>query len=333
MNNFSKTLCVLVTGLILQAGMIAFADTTLQSTPEMLEKYKNVKVYYLTDMPGEIEDFEKAIKKNPLDPENYSQIAVRYANKAYSEKDIWEKTMLRSNAIDYYSQAIELNPYNYRYLELRAALLKETGLFTLAAKDYQKAIELINASCTDDSACINIKISYYENFSKCIASVWEKEDYLNAEKVLVEGTKVLSDKPEIYVALGDFYKGNHYIGYKNYKKAIAAYNEALKLNPNYAEAYMAIAYIYNLQEKYEESIVYYTKAIENANELMKPFYYKYRADCYSVCLKDYAKAKEDYQKAIELFKTYDKTFGLSMNSPLFISECERYIKECEANLN
>lgn len=331
---YSKILCGCVLSTVLFAGGIAMADDgKLQSTPEMLEKYKNTKVYYLTDMPGEIEDFEKAIKKNPLDPENYAQIAVRYTNKAHDGKDIFERGMLLSTAVDYYSKAIELNPYNYRYYELRASLLEKSRLYILASKDYAKAIELINNSCNDDQGCINLKIMYYLNFVRCTTGLDDKEEALNAEKVLLEGSKILSDKPEIFVAMGDFYKGNLYGGYKNYKKAIDAYNTALKINPNYAEAYLGIAYIYNLQEKFEKSIEYYTKAVENANDLLKPFYYKYRADCYCVCLKDYAKAKADYQKAIELFKTFDKKFGLSLDSPHFIAECEEYIEDCNDKLN
>ena len=91
---YSKILCGCVLSAVLFAGGIAMADDVkLQSTPEMLEKYKNTKVYYLTDMPGKIEDFEKAIEKNPLDPENYFQIAIRYENKAYVEKDEFKKAI------------------------------------------------------------------------------------------------------------------------------------------------------------------------------------------------------------------------------------------------
>ena len=151
-------------------------DVKLQSTPEMLEKYKNTKVYYLTDMPGEIEDFEKAIKKNPLDPENYAQIGVRYSNKAYEEKKLFEKGVLLATAVDYYSKAIELNPYNYRYYELRASDLERSGSHIFASKDYAKAIELINNSCNDEQGCINLKTMYYVSFANCIAgtTAWDR---------------------------------------------------------------------------------------------------------------------------------------------------------------
>ena len=331
---YSKILCGCVLSAVLFAGGIAMADDVkLQSTPEMLEKYKNTKVYYLTDMPGEIEDFEKAIKKNPLDPENYAQIGVRYSNKAYEEKKLFEKGVLLATAVDYYSKAIELNPYNYRYYELRASDLERSGSHIFASKDYAKAIELINNSCNDEQGCINLKTMYYQDFARCTTGLYDKKEALNAEKVLLEGAKILNDKPELFVAIGDFYTGNSYGGYKNYKKAIAAYNTAIKTDPNYAQAYLGIAYIHNLQENFEKSIEYYSKAVENANDLLKPFYYKYRADCYYVCLKDYTKAKEDYKKAVELFKTNDNKFGLSNSYPYFILECEDYIKGCDNYLN
>ena len=331
---YSKILCGCVLSAVLFAGGIAMADDVkLQSTPEMLEKYKNTKVYYLTDMPGEIEDFEKAIKKNPLDPENYEQIAIRYENKADVEKDEFKKAILNSKALDYYSMAIELNPYNYRYLELRASLLKKSSYSTLAAKDYQKLIELINAGYGDEQTCANLKISYYMSFANCVAGTTDKKEFLNAEKVLLQGIKHLPDNPAIYIVLGTFYKGDPYMGYKDYKKAIKAYNQALSLNPNYAFAYFNLADIYYRLEQYDTSVTYYSKAIEHANDLEKPFYYKYRADCYFNDIKDYAKAKEDYKKAVELFKTNDNKFGLSNSYPYFILECEDYIKGCDNYLN
>ncbi len=331
---YSKILCGCVLSAVLFAGGIAMADDVkLQSTPEMLEKYKNTKIYYAIDMPGEIEDFEKAIKKNPLDPENYAQIGVRYSNKAYEEKKLFEKGMLLATAVDYYSKAIELNPYNYRYYELRASNLERAGADIFASKDYAKAIELINNSCNDDRGCINLKTMYYLNFARCTTGLYDKKEALNAEKVLLEGTKILSDNPAIWVAIGDFYKGNPHVGYKNYKKAIKAYNQALSLNPNYAAVYFNLADIYYRLEQYDTSVTYYSKAIEHADDIEKPFYYKYRADCYFNDLKDYAKAKEDYKKAVELFKTNDNKFGLSNSYPYFILECEDYIKGCDNYLH
>ncbi len=51
--------------------------------------------------------------------------------------------------------------------------------------------------------------------------------------------------------------------FKNYfKKAIFYFNQALKYKPDYSSAYFNLGYAYELQDKYDSSIVYYRKTTE-----------------------------------------------------------------------
>ena len=95
---------------------------------------------------------------------------------------------------------------------------------------------------------------------------------------------------------------------KNYEEAIKNFNEALKLNPNYASAYInrGIAYIglNNFKQPIEDA----TKAIKiNPNDLYNNYMaYLIRGSCYSA-LGDKLKSKSDFATADKLRKKITKS--------------------------
>ncbi len=66
---------------------------------------------------------------------------------------------------------------------------------------------------------------------------------------------------EVYNLLGIAYMAK-----KDYEKAEECFREAIKLNPNYSEAYNNYGSLKMLQENYQEAIIYFEKALSN------PFY-------------------------------------------------------------
>ena len=94
-------------------------------------------------------------------------------------------------------------------------------------------------------------------------------------------------------------RGWSYRNLGQYVRALQDFNKAIELAPSYANAYMARGSIYSVLKLYEVAIKDFDKAIELA-----PSYamvYTLRGEIYSD-LKQYARAIKDFDKAIELSK-------------------------------
>jgi len=94
------------------------------------------------------------------------------------------------------------------------------------------------------------------------------------------------------------HRGNAYLDQGDYDKAIADYNKAIRLDPNNAEAYKNRGFDYQAKGDYGKAIADYNEAIRldpnNANA-----YYN-RGAFYSLVRGDYEKAIADYNETIWL---------------------------------
>jgi tetratricopeptide (TPR) repeat protein len=102
-------------------------------------------------------------------------------------------------------------------------------------------------------------------------------------------------------AQAHYLEGNKYREAKEYAKAIEAYQQAIRLKPDYAEAHYQIGWIYNDQEQSAKAISPLQEAIR-----LKP---DYPAACYELGyaysnLNQYANALAAYQQAIRLKPDY-----------------------------
>ena len=87
-----------------------------------------------------------------------------------------------------------------------------------------------------------------------------------------------------------------------YKRAIASYDKAIKLDPNYANAYNNRGLAYYHEKDYKKAMADFNKAIELNPDFARA--YNNRAYVYYQ-LKDVNKAKEDVQRAQDLKLTVD----------------------------
>ena len=212
-----------------------------------------------------MEDYNKAIELNPHYSEAYnSRGGINHTFKKYKE------------AIKDYNKAIKLNPsYTEAYNNL--------GLIKTDMRKYRKAIKYYNKSIQ-----LNPHFSTYYALGLAksgLAQLFYKNNFLEKTK-------------KILFFFNSFYSESLS---KKYEEAIKDFNEAIRLNPNYAEAYNDRGVAKYDLGKYSESIEDYNRAIQ----LNSSFFGAYsNRGLVKVKIGKYKEAIEDYNEAIKLNPDY-----------------------------
>ena len=132
--------------------------------------------------------------------------------------------------------------------------------------------------------------------NKELENIQQNSIHANTES---EQNKVKSDLNKAYndlLANQKLDEGNRLSHKKDYQGSIFKYNEAIKLNPNYAEAYNNRGYVYYELKNYREAIADFNKAIQINPNIATA--YNNRALIYED-IEDYKQAIADYDKAIQ----------------------------------
>jgi tetratricopeptide (TPR) repeat protein/S1-C subfamily serine protease len=211
-----------------------------------------------------------------------------------------------------FERAIQLNP-TFVYLAWYGkgnALGKQ--------RKYQEAVRAFDASLLKQPsyipALILLSVSYRElkDYEKALAAVNKAIQFTPKNATLYNEKRGLLSNlkrdQEALLAINEaialspragFYnnRGNAYADLKDYPRAIADYDKAIAINPEFAESYNNRGSTYADLKDYPKAIADYDKAIainpEDANV------YNNRGRTYSA-LKDYPKAIADYDKAIAI---------------------------------
>ncbi len=230
-----------------------------------------------------------------------------------------------SDAVEYYTKAIELNPDYEAAYNCRGVAYWGLKNYKDSIQDYSKCIELDPQNYI---TYYNQGISYAdlskieekkENLKKAIES-YSKSIELNPEyaevynnrgnsysdlgekrKAIEDYNKAIELNPEYAIAYNN--RGNRYSELSEKGKAIEDYNKAIELNPEYVTAYNNRGNSYSDLGEEEKAIGDYNKAIE-----LNPEYalaYNNRGFCYKK-LGETKKAEKDFQKAAELDLKYKK---------------------------
>lgn len=115
-----------------------------------------------------------------------------------------------------------------------------------------------------------------ENFKKA-EDLFAKKQYISAEKWFLEAVQKDPKNPKIYARLGIIY-----LEQKNYKDAIEALNESIRLESNVASRHFNLSYAYNLEGDRKNAFVHARRAfkIESANKKYRLWFDELRTKPY-----------------------------------------------------
>jgi tetratricopeptide (TPR) repeat protein len=147
---------------------------------------------------------------------------------------------------------------------------------------------------------------------------WKCTDPKKAIEYLNNTIKLQPDYAEAYL-----FRGIAYDRRGDYQHSIEDYNEAIRLKPDYANAYLLRGTIFS-----NDRLGQYKRSIEDYNEAirLKPDYaeaYLFRGIAYDK-LSDYQRAIEDYSEAINLKADYADAYYYRMNTYWKLGEYKRY---------
>lgn len=187
-----------------------------------------------------IEIFKNATDKNPSIPflhELWIKLGELYINTGRMEE-----------ALDAIQNAIQLCPENARFRILLGNYLLKSNLYNEALDSYKKGAEL-NPDYKKQSWFYIKKAIVLESMGKIDQAALTLEQAIQIESEI----EILFD---LWIKLGDLYNK-----YSNYEKALSAYNEASKLNPNEAWLYGRLGEIHSLLNQPKSAVSSYQKAL------------------------------------------------------------------------
>jgi tetratricopeptide (TPR) repeat protein len=249
---------------------------------------------------AELNDY---IKKNLK-----SALAHNELGEAHSLKGDIEKALAE------FSEAIKLNPKFEEAYNNRADLYSTIGDFAKAIPDYTKAIELNPKNAI---AYNNRGFAYFND------KEWfnDKEEPTNkgedGSTIIIKGVnRETLEKMRTYPskAINDYNEAirlnpQYALAYNNRgiaTQSIEDFTEAIKCNPNYYEAYFNRGCFYDYKGEEDKAFADYSEAIKlNQNYAQA---YVARGDIYRWGKRDYVNAVNDYTEAIRTDPNYTKAY-------------------------
>jgi tetratricopeptide (TPR) repeat protein len=244
------------------SGAIAAYRKLLEQDGKLYEARTNLAI--LLDQNGmrsdAAEQYEKALALRPDDPQTHFNIGMFYIRgheieKAYphlttaadkglnipelyvalSEAAHERKDEARSRA--YLEKASELDPANKN-------IRRQLGIIYREAGEFGKAIEVLRPLLPESR--VELSFSYFDN-----------KNYAEAAALLEEVVKASPENADYLYMLG-----RSYMELKLYPQVIVAMAQAVRIKPDYVEAYETVASVFFIQEDWNRAAQVLTRVVE-----------------------------------------------------------------------
>jgi uncharacterized protein (TIGR02145 family) len=286
---------------------------SLNSFGQTAEEYynKGISKFNIKDYTGAIADYNKAIQLKP-----------DYANYFYGRGNAKERLADYSGALKDFDKAIQLKPDNnalsYNKRGLAKIYYPEYRFDEPWSKDLPTAIDDINKAIqqSPDFSDAYFNRGLAKNFKHMDGDCadWSKAEELGHAEAWTWIQNYCKKTAEEY-----YNKGISKFNIKDYTGAIAAYNKAIQLKPDYADAYYYRGTAKYYLQDYTGAMIDYNQAIQlkpdNANAYSARGTVKYY-------LQDMNGACADWSKAVEL--------GYAQASTYIQNYCKQIVEAAEA---
>jgi tetratricopeptide (TPR) repeat protein len=259
-------------------------DQAIRLNPNYVDAYVNRCGDYLAKRQHDraIQDCDKAIRLNP-------NVANAFANRcnAYADKSQYDR------AIKDCDQAIRLNPNYADAFNNRGVAYLRKGQYDRAIQDFNQAIRLnptfayafngrgLAKRAKGDSAEGDADIAKARQLNPNLPSDVQTPNTLDQQRCSADDPDVSigactaliqtgqGPQQNLVAALG--FRGNAYARKRQYDRAIEDYNQAIRLNPNEAGAFIGRGIAYTLKGQGAPALLDFDQAIRLAPQEAKAF--------------------------------------------------------------
>jgi len=236
-----------------------------------------------------IDFFQKSIEINPRDIQPYHHLVSVYTE----QKDF-------NKALQVCYKIIEIAPKRYNAYEIIGTIYQFQKKFDLSIEFYEKALKL-----DPDNQNIQANKIEVEKKRESYKEITQGKEYINRgeySKAIESYTKAIDIHPR---DAGSYYQiGRVYILMGKHNKAREFFSDSLMIKPN-GNAYFAMGASYLQEQKYDESLKYFTMALEEKltylenNDSEIGVIYDHMGSIWGK-KGEYDKALEFYTKALEI---------------------------------
>ncbi len=231
-------------------GYFYYADNDYNQAKVWLDKAIQIDAQFwpahklLGDIYFNRGDFKEAIEnyKAVLNYGHKDSIVLNDLGLSLMQMEHYEEAMV------YLKQAVNLNPLNINIRYSLASVLRDNKMFDEAISEYKKII--------------NYKVDYPKVHND-LADIYKKEGKIKLaheeyqKEIDYSKMRLLKD-PDDLTELNNL--AHAYNGIKKYSKAEEIIEQALRIDPNYRDAYITLAAIYKSSKKYDQALATLNKA-------------------------------------------------------------------------
>lgn len=283
-------------------------DKLIRKNPKNADLFIKRSELYLEvkNVKEAINDLEIALKVDTLRQDVYTRLSDLYLSVGQSEKAKNILTLCLYRFPFNVTARVELAKL-YLYVQMYSEAMNEilnieTNNLQNADSYFVKALILNETETYDDAIkalkkAIEYNPEHWEAYN-LLGMIYARQKNPMALEYFKTAVRLFPDNSEIR-----FNAGYVFQQFGEVDKAISEYNQAIKLDSTFYQAYYNLGYLYVIENKdYKNALAYFTAAIKCDSAAYKAYYnrgYTYELSG------EYKLAEADYRKALKISPNYD----------------------------